>query len=137
MCLVAQKDEARVLRGCRLGQYCIVIGPTRLCTGVGINAAVFDSFGTQHVTYVGGDFHIHELLWDRNGWHHHDLTSATSSPNGLNTAIGYVFLCTQHVIYFGGDAVEQLWRDSNGWHHVNILKADGVPAVTFTGRTGA
>jgi hypothetical protein len=37
--LVAQKNEARVLRGCRLGQYCIVRGPTRLCTDVGITAA--------------------------------------------------------------------------------------------------
>ena len=28
-----------MLRGCRLGQYCIVRGPTRLCTDVGITAA--------------------------------------------------------------------------------------------------
>jgi hypothetical protein len=31
---------------------------------------VFSDYGTQHVTYVGVDIHVHELLWDSLGWHH-------------------------------------------------------------------
>jgi hypothetical protein len=94
---------------------------------------VFDAFGTQHVTYLGVDFHIHELLWTPTGWHHRDLTDATSSPQGSNSAIGFVFHDTQHVIYFGA-GVDQLWRDSHGWHYENILGASGATGITATGR---
>lgn len=94
---------------------------------------VFDAFGTQHVTYLGTDRHIHELLWNPTGWHHHDLTNLTSSPQGQNTAIGFVFLGTQHVIYFGL-GVDELRRDSHGWHYENILGASGATGITSTGR---
>jgi hypothetical protein len=104
--------------------------PTALAQPTGY---VFDAYGTQHVTYLGIDGHIHELLWDPTGWHHHDLTSLTSSPQGQNTAIGYVFLDTQHVIYFGA-GVDELWRDGHGWHYENILGAAGAAGVGYTGR---
>jgi hypothetical protein len=94
---------------------------------------VFDAYGTQHVTYLGIDRHIHELLWDPSGWRHFDLTAATSSPDGQNSAFGYVFLCAQHIIYFGA-AVDQLWRDGRGWHYMNILAAAGASTVGYTGR---
>jgi hypothetical protein len=92
---------------------------------------VFDAFGTQHVTYCGSDGRIHELLWDPTGWHHHDLTP---SLQGVNTAIGYVFLCTEHVIYFAGSGIYELWRDNHGWHHKDIFSAAGATGVTGTGR---
>jgi hypothetical protein len=94
----------------------------------------FDAYGTQHVTYLGVDRHIHELAWNPAGWSHHDLTNATSSPQGDNTAIGFAYLDTQRVIYFGGVGVGQLWRDSHGWHYENVLGASGATGVTFTGR---
>jgi hypothetical protein len=98
---------------------------------------VFDAFGTQHVTYLGVDGHIHELLWDTRGWRHHDLTAvtATASPVGANTAIGYVLRCTQHVVFFGLNGIDQLWRDNAGWHYLNIQgAATGTNVVTSTGR---
>jgi hypothetical protein len=94
---------------------------------------VFGPFGTQHVTYLGIDQHIHELRWDNKGWHHNDLTNATSSPQGINTAIGYVYHCTQHVIYFG-TGVDGLWWDSHGWHYQDLLTAAGATGLAFTGR---
>jgi hypothetical protein len=72
---------------------------------------VFAAYSTQHVTYVGTDNHVHELLWDSKGWHHNDLTVAAGiagSPGG-NTATGYVFFCTQHLVYFGDGLNELSW----------------------------
>jgi hypothetical protein len=94
----------------------------------------FEARGTQHVTYVGVDQHIHELWWDQSGgWHHHDLTNATTAPLAqLNTNTSpYVLPSkgTQHVIYVGVDKhVHELWWDqSGGWHHHDLTKATGAP----------
>jgi hypothetical protein len=96
---------------------------------------VFSDYGTQHVTYVGVDNHVHELLWDSLGWHHNDLTNAAgiAAIPGGNTAIGYVFFCTQHVIYFG-EGINELRWDSSGWHHNELLSAAGASGTEYTGR---
>ena len=73
----------------------------------GASGYVFNAQGTQHVNYLGQDFHIHELWWDSSGWHHHDLTNATGTEPGNENSypIGYVFATqnTQHVNYLGRD----------------------------------
>ncbi|MFG2288344.1 hypothetical protein ACGFOU_20055 [Streptomyces sp. NPDC048595] len=33
--------------------------------------------GIQHVDYIAGDSHVHELWW-KSAWHHNDLTLAAS-----------------------------------------------------------
>ena len=106
---------------------------------------VFEGQGTQHVIYRGTDFHIHELWWDSNGWHHHDLTTAAGAPLAKGLAnggsifgvSGYMFNAqgTQHVNYWGQDHhIHELWWDSsNGWHHNDLTIAAGAPAVTRVG----
>lgn len=86
--------------------------------------------GTQHVTYVGLDNHIHELWWDSSGWHHNDLTSATGAPDSpANTPIGYVFAGTQHVNYVGADNhVHELSWSGNNWQHSDLTSITGAPA---------
>jgi hypothetical protein len=101
----------------------------------GPSGYVFDD--TQHVNYLGQDFHIHELWWDSNGWHHNDLTIAAGADPANDDAvpIGYAFASqgTQHVIYLGSDAhIHELWWDSNGWHHNDLTLASGAPAISFT-----
>jgi hypothetical protein len=96
------------------------------------SAYAFEDQGTQHVVYVGQDFHINELWWDNNGWHHNDLTAAASAPlPGVNQSMSaYAFedQGTQHVIYNGQDPdIHELWWDNNGWHHNDLTAAAGAP----------
>jgi hypothetical protein len=91
---------------------------------------IFDAQGTQHVFYVGSDQHIHELWWDINGWHHNDLTAATSAPLAYGHLTGYVFAAqsTQHVFYQDtGGLIHELWWDITGWHYNDISAATGAP----------
>ena len=98
---------------------------------------VFEAQGTQHVTYVGADFHIHELLRDSNGWHYNDLTSAAGAPSAVNTEGGYIFRCTQHVPYMGeAFGILELWRDDHGWHYTNMSQAAGTDGTYTGGATG-
>lgn len=80
---------------------------------------VFKSEGTQHFVYFS-DYHIHELWWNGNGWHHNDLTAITGAPKAFSDPIGYAFEAqgTQHVIFSGDDQhIHELWWDhSGGWH---------------------
>jgi hypothetical protein len=98
---------------------------------------VFKAQGTQHVIYQGlnDGGRIHELWWNSNGWHHHDLTAAAGAPGALSDLAGYVFDIqgTQHVVYVAGpDAyhphgVHELWWDTSGWHHNDLTAAAGAP----------
>ena len=89
---------------------------------------MFAAQGTQHVVFVAedneGGGHIHELWWNSNGWHHHDLTEATRAPLSIRVPPGcYVFDSqgTQHVDYVGNDGhVHELWWDEDGWHHHDL-----------------
>src|SRR3984893_4207829 len=69
---------------------------------------------TQHVIYVGTDGHIHELWWDGTGWHHHDLTVATSAPLSISNPATYVWAeqRTQHIVYNAEShhIIELYWR---------------------------
>jgi hypothetical protein len=91
----------------------------------------FQAQGTQHVIYFSWpDGRIHELWWDANGWHHDDLTAATSAPTGDigNDPVGYVFDGTQHVFNVGTDhQMHELWWDRTGWHDNNLTAATGAP----------
>jgi hypothetical protein len=73
---------------------------------------VFDAEGTEHVTYVGLDDHIHELWRDSSAWHHNDLTAATGAPKAASELTGYVYAFegSQHVVYVGPDNhIIELW----------------------------
>jgi hypothetical protein len=110
-----------------------------------LTAHVFFAQGTQHIFYVRGisggtDDHIHELWWDGNGWHDHDLTVAASAPTyGLGNLRSYVFAAqgTQHVVYLatgavgeGGDGhVHELYWDGQ-WHHNDLTTAAGAPLAS-------
>jgi hypothetical protein len=90
--------------------------------------------GTQHINYLGTDGHVHELWWNyENGWHHNDLTNATSAPLGQLPS-GYVFLEqeTQHVVYRGNEGhIHELWWDNSGWHHNDLTP--GAPDALLAG----
>jgi len=99
---------------------------------MGASGYVFSAQGTQHVNYLGEDFHIHELWWDGSGWHHNDLSNASGAgPANYNAfPVGYVFAAqgTQHVNYLGPDShIHELWWDVNGWHHNDLTLASGAP----------
>jgi hypothetical protein len=49
---------------------------------------VFVDQGTQHVLFLGQDYHIHELYWVGNLWHHNDLTMLTGGASGLSGGLG-------------------------------------------------
>jgi hypothetical protein len=89
----------------------------------------FNSQGTQHVNYLGGDGHVHELWWDAAGWQHNDLTVATGAPTSASNPHGYVFVAlnTQHVNYCGTDGhIHELWWNSAGWNHNDLTIASGA-----------
>jgi hypothetical protein len=99
---------------------------------MGASGYVFAAQGTQHVVFLGEDFHIHEFWWDGNGWHHNDLTNAAGAPVAADSSFptGYVFAAqgTQHVNYWGpDDHIHELWWDGNGWHHNDLTIASGAP----------
>lgn len=92
---------------------------------------VFVDQGTQHVLFLGQDYHIHELYWVGNLWHHNDLTNATGAPSvdDMAVPVGYVFDSqgTQHVNYRGpDDHIHELWWDGS-WHHNDLTVAAGAP----------
>jgi hypothetical protein len=100
--------------------------------GYAVSGYVFGAQGTQHVNYLGQDFHIHELWWDNNGWHHNDLTIASGADPADDIAYpnGYVYGSRQHVVYMGSDEhVHLLWWDSSGWHHTDVTVEARAPAV--------
>jgi fucose-binding lectin len=106
-------------------------------------AYLFGSQGTQHVVYVGTDCHVHELWWDSDGWHHHDLTLASGAPlarPGTSPA-GYVAPArgTQHVDYIGTDGQMHEVRWAGGaWARNDPTISGGLAAaaVVATGPTG-
>jgi hypothetical protein len=101
----------------------------------GLSGYVFVAQGTQHVLYLGQDYHIHELWWDSDGWHHNDLTNAAGAPSAdfwASQPAGYVFESqgTQHVNYQGPDDhhIDELWWDNSGWHYNDLTNAAGAPS---------
>ena len=105
-------------------------------------AYLFGSQGTQHVVYIGNDCHVHELWWDTDGWHHHDLTTAASAPLARpeTSPAGYVSgRGTQHVDYIGTDGRIHEVRWSGGtWARNDPTTPGGVVATALvsTGPTG-
>jgi hypothetical protein len=98
---------------------------------------VFETQGTQHVTYIGlSDNHVHELRWDTNGVHTSDLTAATGALAAVQVSpVGYAFEAqgTQHVVHIGADNdIHELWWDTNGWHSNNLTAATGTAAPGYT-----
>src|SRR5438128_4814005 len=117
-------------------------GADRIALGTPASPPVgyaFPSQQTRHVIYVADhsqqssfpDLRVHELWHDASGWHHHDLTAATSAPvPSRASAAAYLFGSqgTQHVVYIGSDChVHELWWDSDGWHHHDLTIASSAP----------
>jgi hypothetical protein len=83
-------------------------------------AQFFDSFGGQHVVYLGRNQHVYQLYWnDATGaWSNQDLTAATgntlaASGSSLTAFLGRIFSKnrdSEDVIYLGANGhVYQLW----------------------------
>lgn len=91
-------------------------------------------YGTQHVTYVGRDGHVHELWYgadNNDGWQHHDLTQATQAPAGVNVTSGYGYKDYQRVFYEGTDGhIIVLTWGQGGWNHYDLSAATGAPVAT-------
>ena len=82
----------------------------------------FEAQGTLHVFYTAGNRvgdSVHELWWDRSGWHNDDLGVA-----GLLAA--YVFQGTQHVFYTADGHMHELWWDTTGRHTADLTAATGA-----------
>ncbi|HKF23372.1 MAG TPA: hypothetical protein VKE93_17500, partial [Candidatus Angelobacter sp.] len=83
-------------------------------------AQFFDSFGGQHVVYLGRNQHVYQLFWDdaTGAWSNQDLTAATgntlaASGTALTAFLGRVFSKnrdSEDIIYLGTNGhVYQLW----------------------------
>jgi hypothetical protein len=115
-------------------------GADRFGTVQGPYGYVFAAQGTEHVIYVGQDYHIHELWYGGNLWQHNDLTNAAAnaaaapSVGDLSVPFGYVFESqgTQHVNYQGPDNhIHELWWDNSGWHYNDLTNAANAPSASF------
>lgn len=104
-----------------------------------VTGYVFRGQGTQHIDYVGGDGHLHELWWSADGWHHNDLTTAAgaAAPFATSSPAGYAFeaglfqpVATQHVMFTGHDEmVHELWWREGAWHTNDIGALVGAPPI--------
>jgi hypothetical protein len=98
-------------------------------------AYVFDAEGTQHVDYVGMDGHIHELWWDDDGWHHHDLTNASGAPvSEFASPAAYVVPAsrTQHVDFIGADGhIHELKWEQGSWTHGQLTDQVVIPPTSL------
>jgi hypothetical protein len=104
-------------------------------------AYVFRQQGTQHVIYAAADRHLHELWWNRKGWHTNDLSAATGAPAAApDTLAGYVFdgRGTQHVLYVSvaNQHIQELWWDRGGWHTNDLAATTGAPAAAPNALSG-
>src|SRR5262249_39734894 len=91
----------------------------------------FEAQGTQHVVYFSWpDDHVHELWWDRTGWHHTDMAAVLDAPSadpGGHPA-AYVFGGGQHVSSSGrrDRHMPDLWSASIGCHLNDVPAAAGA-----------
>jgi len=96
-------------------------------------AQFFDSFGGQHVVYLGRNQHVNQLYWnDATGaWSNQDLTAATgntlaASGSPLTAFLGRVFSNNrdaEDIIYLGTNGhVYQLWFNpsSGSWTNQDL-----------------
>ena len=83
-------------------------------------AQFFDSFGGQHIVYLGRNQHVYQLYWndDTGAWSNQDLTAATGNTlaaagSALTAFLGRVFSNnsdSEDIIYLGTNGhVYQLW----------------------------
>lgn len=86
---------------------------------------------TQHVDFVGGDGHVHELWRGDGAWQHSDLTAAAGAPPAQATTQPASYAAedgpgrpTQHVLFVGTDAyVHELWWAAPDWHYTEVTSA--------------
>src|SRR6201999_1927810 len=104
-----------------------------------ITGYAFEAENTQHVVYNGVDNRIHELWFDRTGWHGGDLTAATGAPpvaaGGALTGYAFETQHTQHVMYISApdNHIRELWADRTGWHTGDLTAATGAPPAAAGG----
>ena len=113
-----------------------------LATVFGLSGYMFVLLGTQHILYQElagdgeGNGRLHELWWNSEGWHHHDLTALAHATPISNAPSGYAFEeladgGTQHAIYQGvvagqgddGHVHEIFWVDDDKQHNDLTKKA--------------
>jgi hypothetical protein len=84
--------------------------------------------GTQHVLYGdASNYHLHELWWDKNGWHYDDLSEGTKALPG-GDAKGYASADgTQRATWMGGFHINQLSWTSSGKYAQDLSKAANAP----------
>ena len=107
-------------------------GNTLAATGSAL-AQFFDSFGGQHVVYLGRNQHVYQLYWnDATGaWSNQDLTAATGNTlaavgSPLTAFLGRIFSKnrdSEDIIYLGTNGhVLQLWFNpsSGSWTNQDL-----------------
>jgi hypothetical protein len=96
-------------------------------------AQFFDSFGGQHVVYLGRNQHVYQLFWDdaTGTWSNQDLTATTgntlaASGSPLTAFLGRIFSKnrdSEDIIYLGTNGhVYQLWFNpsSGSWTNQDL-----------------
>jgi len=107
-------------------------GAPAAARGSAIDGYQTDFNSQQHVNFLDGNGHVHELYYT-NKWAHNDLTAITSAtPAVAGSAMdGYEtsFNKQQHINYFDAAGhVHELYYDS-AWHHNDLTVVAKAPAA--------
>lgn len=108
----------------------VVAGAPAAVAGSAIDGYQTTFNNQQHVNYMDGNGHVHELYYD-SAWHHNDLTALAGAPAAARGASidGYqtTFNNQQHVNYVGTDNhIHELYY-TNKWAHNDLTVVGGAP----------
>jgi len=89
---------------------------------------VFKKQNTQHVFYIGADYHVHEFYFDNN-WHHDDLTPGNAEVVMYGGMTGFTceYESTQHVFFINNTppgppvGISELWWNGK-WNISSIAQ---------------
>jgi hypothetical protein len=88
----------------------------------------------QHVNFLDGNNHVHELYYDGSSWKNNDLTALAGAPvaargsalDGYETA----FNGQEHVNFVGTDNhIHELYYDGSSWKHNDLTALTKAPTA--------
>jgi hypothetical protein len=106
--------------------------------GIALSAFAWETGKSQHVIYISGDGHIHELMMVLgSSWTHTDLIDRTEAPLADGSALvgyGWEKGGTKQVVYTGnnGNIYELVARTDNVWTYADLTSLTSAPLAEGT-----
>jgi hypothetical protein len=111
--------------------------------GGALSAFAWETANSQHVVYISGNGHIHELLLNAGGsWQHSDLTERTGAPVADEASslvsFGWERERTKQIFYTGnnGNIYEMVAGTDSDWLYKDLMSETGAPLVSGSALTG-